>query len=217
MLPRFDLAPLKGQSAMLCTQSVKLELAISYEFAIKPVGYRIIELFGNFMSKTLCISCYRPKATLHCGICEEQLCKNCVQFLEKSTFSYLSEIPVNLQHTYYCAPCYETHVEPALKDYNEIQARARGLYFFFTTQRKPIHLIKRSKDKIQVKECHDRNEIILRLAFKAAQQGYNAVIEAEVVSKKVRDEGYQKSVWSAVAVPANVDAERLERHDTRLR
>lgn len=158
-----------------------------------------------------CISCRKPKGTIHCQICDEFLCKECVRFLEASTFSFMEAIPPELSHTYYCSPCFDSHVEPALESYREIMERARNLYFFFNTQRRPVHVIKKSKEDLQVKDCDDRDETILRLAFFAAQQGYNAVIEAEVVSKKIRNSGYQKSLWQGSGVAAQVNAQRLER------
>ncbi len=163
------------------------------------------------VSENICISCRKPKASLNCEICQESLCKACVRFLDSSTFSFLKKIPEALVHTYYCSSCFDAQVEPALASYQELMERARGLYFFFNLQRKPIHLIKKAKETIQVEACDDRNETILRLAFLAAEQGYNAVIEAEVVSKKMRNSGYQKSLWTGVGIPAQVDSERLER------
>jgi hypothetical protein len=102
-------------------------------------------------------------------------------------------------------------IEPELEKYNELMERARGTYVFFSEQKRPPPLLSRALDPVEVKECADRDETILRLAFQAATRGCNALIETEVVSKKVRNEGYQKSTWRGVARPAQVDAERLER------
>ncbi len=160
----------------------------------------------------LCTSCRRHQAELTCGVCQGPCCKSCVQFLDAATFSFLPEIPGPLGHTYYCGPCHEAEVEPSLLIYQETLERAKGLYFFFSTQRKRFPLIRRSKVKVAVKACEDRNETILRLAFLAAQQGYNSVIEAEVLCEKVRNEGYQKSCWRGVGFPAQVDADRVDRY-----
>ena len=59
--------------------------------------------------------------------------------------------------------------------------------------------------------CDDRRECILRLAFFAAELGFNAIIESEVDSKKVRKGAYQSSTWSGSALPADVDGARLEK------
>jgi hypothetical protein len=162
-------------------------------------------------SQEVCISCRRPKAHLSCEVCFEPVCKECEQFLEASTFSFLSQLPEDLSHTHYCPYCYDSKVAPALEEYQAVMERARDLPFFFVTQRKAIPLIKQSKDSIRVESCDDRNETILRLAFLAVEQGYNAVIEADVTADKIRNSGYQKSRWRGVAIPAHIDAEKLAR------
>ncbi len=163
------------------------------------------------MLQEVCISCRRPKATLSCEICQDFVCKECVQFLEASTFSFLRNLPEELSHTYYCSPCYDAEVDPQLQSYNEVMERARSLYFFFNTQRRPVPVLKKSKETARVDNCEDRDETILRLAFIAAENGFNAIVEAEITSKKVRDEGYEKSSWSGIGTPAQVDVTRLER------
>lgn len=159
----------------------------------------------------VCVACRRPKASLNCGSCQESVCKNCAQFLDESTFSFLKEIPKELSHTYYCPMCHDSTVAPALDAYREVMDRAQQAYVFFITQRKPIPLLKKSKEKVSVKACEDRDETILRLAFFAAQEGYNAVTQVVVESEKIRNAGYEKSVWRGEGIPALVDAEKLER------
>jgi hypothetical protein len=164
------------------------------------------------MLKDVCVSCRRPKDDLSCELCHADLCKKCVQFLDAATFSFYTKIPNELSHTHYCQNCYAQTVESALEAYEEIIERARGSYVFFTSHRKQIPLLKKSKDSVRVENCEDRDETILRLAFLAAEQGYNSVMEVEVVCEKVRNEGYQKSAWRAVGIPATVDAEKMERN-----
>lgn len=167
------------------------------------------------MSDSVCISCRRPKAVFKCGVCEEPLCKDCDQFLDAGTFSFLKTQPAELGHTHYCPSCHAGTVEPALESYEEVMERAKTVYFFFTTQKRPPPIVKKSKEKVQVAECADRDETILRLAFFAAEQGYNGIVEAEVTSEKVRNEGYQKMRWRGVGLPVTVDAEKLERESRR--
>ena len=49
---------------------------------------------------------------------------------------------------------------------------------------------------LTVKDCPDRDETIMRLAFFAAQRSSNAVIQVEVTAEKVRNGAYQTSKWS---------------------
>jgi hypothetical protein len=162
---------------------------------------------------TTCISCRGSKATLTCDHCQESLCSKCDNFLEANSFPFLEVKPPELSHTHYCAACYFKVIEPALENYNEVMERAKAMYFFFDEQKKPVPVTKRGKVRIYVKDVLDREEAILRLAFIAASQGFTAVIEAKVISKKVRNEGYQKSIWQGEALPVYVDVEKLERYD----
>ncbi|MEO7165141.1 MAG: hypothetical protein ABI041_19645 [Bdellovibrionia bacterium] len=129
----------------------------------------------------------------------------------EGTFAFLTEIPEELTHLSYCYPCYSTTVEPALETYNQTMELAKNVYFFFTTQKRTPPVIKRSREKIKVADCMDRDETILRLGFQAASQGFNAVVEADVTSVKVRNKSYQKSVWSGVGFPATVDGAKVDR------
>ena len=167
------------------------------------------------MQETICYSCRRPKANLSCNVCEEPICKACAQFLEVTRFSFLKAIPEELSHTHYCPNCYDAHVAPALESYNEIMERARKVYFFFTTQKRQIPVFRKSREVLKVDGCEDRNETILRLGFFAAEQGHNAIIEAEVTCKTIRNSGYQKSEWKGTGIAATVDAEKLERAASR--
>ena len=163
------------------------------------------------MTPQNCLSCRKPKATLACEVCQEPVCKDCVQFLEASTFSFLKTLPPELGHTYYCSFCYDSKVAPALENYLAIQEKARGVYVFFTTQRKAIPLIRKSKEVVKIAECADRDETVMRLAFFAAEGGYNAIIEVELICEKVRNHAWHTSRWQGTGLPAEVDAVKVER------
>jgi hypothetical protein len=160
-----------------------------------------------------CVSCRRSKANLNCELCESSLCKNCVQFLESDTFSFLSSVPVDLTHASYCPACFDGTVSPALEAYNETMERAKTVYVFFTSQKKEIPLIKKSKETIQIKECPDRDEVILRLGFMAAERLFNGIIEVEVTASKVQHGKHQKSNWRGTAILAQIDAGKMDRRE----
>lgn len=162
----------------------------------------------------VCISCRRPKAIHECGLCSEPVCKNCEIFLDSGTFSFLEHVPDPLTHTHYCPGCFSSEVDPALQNYNETMELAKNVYFFFRTQKRPPPILKKSKERVRVGACDDRDQTILRLAFFAVQQGFNGIIEAEVTSEKIRNGAYQSSVWKGVGIPALVDAEKIEREDS---
>jgi hypothetical protein len=165
------------------------------------------------MQNAECISCRKPKANFECEICEESVCKNCSHVLDKGTFSFMDEVPELLTRTLYCNTCYDHHVAPELDVYQEIMERAKKVFVFFTTQRKEIPLIRRSKTTVSVEDREDRDDTILRLGFLAAKENYNAITEVTVVSQKIRHGGYQTSVWKGSGIPAQIDEEKMDRQD----
>jgi hypothetical protein len=169
------------------------------------------------MSEAICISCQKPRASTQCEVCAGALCKACVQFLEEGSFSFLEKLPEPLSHTSYCGRCFDAEVAPALASYNETLERANQVYVFFKTQKRQPKVLKRAKERIRVSSCPDRDETILRLAFRAAQASFNAVIETDVAAEKLRNGSYQKSSWSGSGVPAEVDSAKIEREEDRER
>jgi hypothetical protein len=161
---------------------------------------------------SVCTACESTKVTAQCGVCESDLCRKCAKFLETGTFTFLAQPAPELTQTWYCDGCYGAHVEPALDAYRETLAKAEGVFVFFTTHKRVPPLLNRAKNPIKVDVCADRDETILRIAFRAVEQGFNALVETEVSSAKVRDEGYQKMTWRGSGIPAQVDAERLDRY-----
>jgi uncharacterized protein YbjQ (UPF0145 family) len=104
------------------------------------------------------------------------------------------------------------HVEPAREDYEQKMAEAKGVYIFFTTQKRPLPILSKESEQIRIDNCEDRDETILRLAFQAVEAGCNAVVETDVISVKVRNAGWQKSAWKGSGFAAMVDAAKLERY-----
>jgi hypothetical protein len=161
-----------------------------------------------------CITCRRPKADHECGLCFESVCRDCETFLEAGTFSFLKEtkeeLKPELEHSYYCQACFASAVEPELEAYRARIEKARGVFFFFETRKKAVPLLRKSREAIDVRDCVDRNETILRMGFVASEQGFNAVVDAEVIGEQVRDHGYQKTAWRGRGFPALVDGEKLD-------
>ncbi len=133
--------------------------------------------------------------------------------LPVETFSFLKTIPENLAHSVYCNPCYDELVAPELDLYQETMQKAEGVFVFFTTQRNGIPMTRKSKEVFEVRDCIDRDEAILRLAFFAAQAGFNGLIECEVDYEKVRLGAYQTSKWHGTGVAAQVDADKIALQD----
>ena len=160
--------------------------------------------------KATCPRCSAPRVSNACGICTTVVCKECIEFVDGVTFSYMSVVPDELKHTHYCMQCYNTTVAPALANYRSIMSRAKKVFIIDKPQRRPLPVTKQFKKAIQVKDCPDREETVLRLAFRAAELGYNAVLKTNVIYKKVRNAGYQKMIWEATGFPADLDPVKLE-------
>lgn len=167
------------------------------------------------MEKASCAICRKPRAQVRCGICEDDLCTSCAIFLDESTFAMRAEVAPQLKHSYYCQACHSQQVEPAIEEYEQVLEAAKGVYIFSTERKRPVQTLRKDKQAIEVNECEDRNEVFLRLGFQAHEKGYNAVVEAEVTPVKIRNGGHHRTVWKGKGFPAEVDAEKLERHARR--
>lgn len=156
-----------------------------------------------------CLVCQKSNATLHCGICKESVCKKCAQFLEDGQFSYMPAIPADFKHTIYCGPCYDQKVAPALADYEAMVEKARGIVVYFKADSKETRNIPRKEKPYKVLKCADKDEALMRLAYQAAEAGFNSLLDVEISSKKILNGTYQTSEWSGVGIPAQIISKRF--------
>ncbi len=161
------------------------------------------------MENRACCTCQKPKANFKCGICQIPVCKNCVLYLEDDAFSFLAEIPPDLAHKTYCPSCFDQKVSPEMHCYNEIMERAKLVTVFFIDQGKATRLMNRNEKTIQVKDCNDKRDTLMRLAFFAAKANFNALIDADITAVKKRINSYQTSVWHGSATPLNLNEAQL--------
>ena len=163
------------------------------------------------MNTNTCCNCFKPKATLTCGACKEALCKYCAQFLQPEDFAYVIKRPALLQQDTFCGPCFNAEVEPALNKYKDTMARAKNILIFSKVQNKETRFVGRDEDRIHIAECEDRNEVIMRLAYQAAERNFNGVIDIELDTRKIRKGSYQSTVWFGSGIPAEVNPDKLVR------
>ncbi len=163
------------------------------------------------MEKAVCYMCQKPKATLECGSCKETICKKCAMFLDEDTFSFIKKVPEKLSHTTYCNPCYLTEVTPGLAAYNARIEKAKTVQVYYKEDSKQTRLIKRDQNPVKVKECADRAETLLRLAFMAVNAGFEGLVDVEIVSEKIRTGAYQTVKFSGSGIPAYLDPKKLNR------
>ena len=160
----------------------------------------------------LCKTCKKPKAPFQCGVCEDHICKSCAQFLDTEAFSFLKVIPAELTHPCYCYNCFDDKVSAPLADYNEILERARDIIIYTKDQTKLTRYLKRKEDAYHVDNCVDEEEAVMKMAFYAAQNNFNCLIDVQFTSKKVAVGSHKKSVCSGTAVPVTIDPEAIRGH-----
>jgi hypothetical protein len=146
-----------------------------------------------------------------CSICAASLAKGEVQFVDDYTFPLLSALPAGLVAGSYCVYCFEVHVGPELERYKSQIERAKNVNVFYVSQSKESRFVRRVEKPVRVENCQDPEDVVLRLAFLAVQAGKNALVDVDLKSIKVRNGGWQSSLWSGRAVPANIEQRSLDR------
>jgi len=157
-----------------------------------------------------CAVCQKPKAPKTCELCHASICKSCQETLPADAFLYQAKRAPYLEHKSYCVRCYDEQVVPALHAYEEMSEKAKDVYYLSKAYPGYIRVLQRHTRRVEVPDCDDRRETILRMAFMAAEMGFNAIIEAEVESFKTRYHAYQSARWKGSAMPAKIDGEHLE-------
>lgn len=161
------------------------------------------------MNSESCTTCGKSKSLLNCEVCTTSVCKHCAQLIDEDTFSFLDTKKPEMQHSIFCTTCFDQTISADLEKYNITMEAAKEVYVFYKTHSKVTRLIRRDEEPITVSDCADKDEVLLRLAFKAAQMGYNSLIQIELNSKKLRENNYQSQVYTATGIPAQVDLSRL--------
>jgi hypothetical protein len=156
-----------------------------------------------------CAQCGKDKAPYNCGICKDALCKSCVQFLEEGAFQYMTHRPEKLSSNCYCNSCFNTDVSQALASYEENYTKAQEILVFDKSQSKETRFVKRFEKPLVVPEGLDQHDITMRLAYMAAEKGYNSIVDVDIKAVKVRDGSYQTTAYSGKAIPANVSDRKL--------
>jgi len=162
-----------------------------------------------------CSQCHKNQTVLTCGICACAVCKSCAQILEPGSFSFSRQIPEAWKSGTFCGPCYEAEVAAPLAEYFEILERAKNIDVYFKKQGKETRLIKRTEKPVSISARDDRDEVVMGLAFLAAEGHFNAVVDVDLISEKVGVGSYQKLQWRGRGVPAKVDA-RMVVHDKSI-
>lgn len=156
-----------------------------------------------------CTHCSKAKAPYQCGCCHDFLCKSCVQFMPDGAFKFMTDKPQEISHSYYCNPCFNLNITDALAKYEEVAERARMISVFDISQGKETRFIRRLEKPITISSGLDAHDITMKLAYMAAEKNYNAIVDLEIKSVKVRDGAYQTTAYSGKGIPTTVDARKL--------
>lgn len=166
----------------------------------------------NMTSVQLCKTCRKPKANYPCGICEEQVCKSCAQFMGEDSFSFLKKIPADLKHQTYCSQCYDEKVAGPFAEYNAIMEKAKEVIVFTKDRAKLTGHLKRKEDPVVVEDCEDEDETLMRLAFFAAQEDFNCILDVKITNKKIIVGSHKKTIFSGSAIPITIDPSKVREY-----
>jgi len=168
------------------------------------------------MSDQACSACFKSKAPYVCGVCGDALCKKCADFVDAEDFSFFARVPEVLSKGIFCPKCYADQVAPQVSAYADIMARAREVYIFDDTQGKESRAFSREESAIEIHDCPDRTETVLRLAFLAAERGFNGLVDVSISSEKVRNHAFQNLKWRGRGTPTHIDPKKLDRNKSFL-
>jgi len=149
-----------------------------------------------------CSFCNKKKTEIICDACEQATCKKCSYFIDEDTVEFLSLLPERLVHKTFCPECFHGQVGTEVEKFNAILDLAQNIDVFDKKQTKETRLMKRSEKPLLVNECDDRNETLMRLAFLAAQKGFNTLLDVDISSKRISAGGSRtKQLWSGRGIP----------------
>ncbi len=163
-------------------------------------------------TQPICKNCRKPKASFNCGICQDDICKSCTQFLDEESFAFKKSVPAELKHSTYCSICFTDKVATPLDEYNETMANAREIIIYSKDQTRLTRLLKRKEEPYFVYNCVDQEEAVLKMSFYAVEGNFNALIDVALTSKKVIVGSHKKLIWDGTAVPITIDPKEIRGH-----
>ncbi len=113
-------------------------------------------------------------------------------------------LPDDLKNKTFCTNCYNQGVGERITEYFDVVEKAKKVNVFSKIQSKETRRIKRTQPPVKVDDCNDREEALLKLAFLAAEKGFDTLVDVDLKSKKVGEgKTYKKLVWSGVGIPVD--------------
>ncbi len=168
---------------------------------------------------SFCGSQHYKKMIYNCDVCFALLCKNCVVMHDEAAFEWSKEVQAmfaKLNAQDFCADCSTKHAKPLLELQEQRLAEAKELPYFSKAYRGRLPIEEEHDELVTIDEAPDRQTLLLRLAVRAVELGYNAMSHVVLKSHKVRhghDRGYQTMAWTGTCRPVNADLSRLPTED----
>lgn len=158
---------------------------------------------------SVCKTCRKPKAPYTCGLCHENTCKACTQFVGEESFAFKLNVPAELTHVSYCYNCFDDNVAGPLNEYNQTLEKAHDIIIYNKDQGKLTRFLKRKEDPYKVENCVDAKEALMKMSFFAAEANFNCLIDVQLTSKKVATGSHKSTIWSGTAVPITIDPDQI--------
>jgi hypothetical protein len=159
-----------------------------------------------------CKTCKKPKANFSCGLCNEHVCKSCAHFIGEESFSFLKKIPTELTYNIYCTQCFDEKVGQPLAEYESTMKKAKEIIVFSKDETKKTGHLRRKELPYKVEDCEDEDETVMRLAFFAAQDGFNCLLDVHVTHRKIIVGSHKKTIFSGTAIPINMEPSRVREY-----
>jgi hypothetical protein len=143
-----------------------------------------------------CSSCLKPKANLSCSLCNESLCKDCAHFIDESSYPFLPLFLEKINLGTQCPTCFQKNTAGVLQKYDEVFEKAQNTEVFYRkTDGKETRLMRRLEPVLTAENCADEEEVLMSLAFQAAQKGATIVVDIDVMSEKTKNGSYTTVQW----------------------
>jgi len=155
------------------------------------------------VQKEDCQTCLKNKTVLRCGECVEPICKTCAYFIDDTVFEYMEFLPDNVKDKTFCGSCYHRTADPILESHRAYLETAKNINVYTSIQGNETGLIKRIEKPIMIKDCVDREETLMRMAFQAAKMGYDTLVDVDIKSSKTGKGTYKKLIWTGRGVPVD--------------
>lgn len=157
-----------------------------------------------------CCVCQGRARGLTCVRCSGAVCKNCAHFISADDFLLAVACGETVPDGTFCHGCFLAEVDSALLAYQAAVKAAEDVFVYYRTEAKESYFIRRTERPLKTTETDDRTKAMLQLAYLTAKAGYNCLVDVQLNSKKKITQGYQKSFWSAIGIPAQVDPVQIQ-------